>query len=138
LTYSEVTATHEAAHAVTALVLGYGVGIVQICECGRGYCQHDKASDPDNIVIGLAGATAVIKKFGESRATLSNSDVAPFTEAPESERKQAITRAAEIVFEPEYWDLIERIARVLVTAGTFDAKSLPPVKPRITFRSFSS
>jgi hypothetical protein len=127
LTYSEITATHEAGHAITALVLGYRVGIVQICECGRGYCSHDKANSPDDIVIGLAGAIAVLKKFGESRAAFSDGDMVAFMKATEAERKQATRRASEIVSEPKYWELIEKIAGLLEKTGTFDAESLPPI-----------
>jgi hypothetical protein len=129
--YSEVTAIHEAAHGVTALVLGYGVEIVQICECGRGFCRHAKANSPDDIVIGLAGAVAVIKKFGESKATVSDGDMTGFMKATETERKQAIRRAAEIVSEPTNWELIEKLARLLETSGTFNAESLPPVSKSV-------
>jgi hypothetical protein len=116
---------------VTALVLGYTLGVVQICECGRGYCQHDKADSPDNVVIGLAGAMAVVKKFGEDRAALSDGDMVAYLKATEAERKQAVRRAAEIVFEPEHWRLIEKIAGLLSTCGTFDAKSIPPISKSV-------
>jgi hypothetical protein len=129
-TYSEVTAVHESAHAVTSWILGYRVGIIQICQCGAGYCRHEKtASLDDDMVIGLAGAIAVIKKFGEEKASISDGDLKSYRNATEAERKLARSRAIEIVYKPEHWDLIEKLAYVLAMTGTLDAESLPSLKP---------
>jgi hypothetical protein len=113
------TSYHEAGHAVTARALGYAVTDIQFAPRNpafEAYVQHGvtRSGTLDNAIIGMAGASAVMIKFGTEYGSLSGPDAASLENLSSDERNAAIRRSLELL--QENWAEVEQLAHELYPA----------------------
>lgn len=110
------TAYHESGHAVACRALG--VAVTDIHWVWRdqpnssAYVEHNI---PDNqfahAVISLAGAAAVVIKFGAEYGALSDGDMPPIRELSPDELTAACERCVRLLHE--HWAEVEKLAHEL-------------------------
>ncbi len=114
------TSIHEAGHAVIARVLGYQVTDIQFAPrdpAFEAYVEHGatRSGTLDNAVIGMAGASAVMIKFGPEYGSMSGPDAASLEGLSAEERTAAIGRSLELL--QEHWPEVEKLAHELYPAN---------------------
>ena len=114
------TSYHEAGHAVVARALGYAVSDINFAPrdpAFEAYVEHGvtRSGTFDNAVIGMAGASAVMIKFGTEYGSLSGPDKASLEGLLAEERTAAIRRSLELL--QENWAEVEQLAHELYPAN---------------------